>query len=93
MTEKKNALHRTCQKKETLTSLLESEAFKKQCEKDHSHLSTHYVFEDVWDGQNTTDNILRKTKTSSLALFFYQDAFEVVNPLGSGRKKHKVIAV
>ncbi len=79
--------------KETLTSLFESEAFKKQYEKVHSRLSTRDILEDVWDGQNFTDNVLLKTETSSLALILYQDAFEVVNPLGSGRKKHKVLAV
>lgn len=30
---------------------------------------------------------------SSVALILYQDAFEVVNPLGSARKKHKILAV
>ncbi len=75
--------------KETLTSLFESEAFKKQYEKVHSRLSTRDILEDVWDGQNFTDNVLLKTETSLLALISYQDAFEVVNPLGSGRKNTK----
>ena len=30
---------------------------------------------------------------SSLRLILYQDSFEVVNPLGSGKKKHKILAV
>lgn len=34
-----------------------------------------------------------KTEPSSVGLVLYQDAFEVVNPLGSGKKKHKVLAV
>ena len=59
----------------------------------HSRPSTSNVFTDVWDGQNSTDNVLLKTESTSLALILYQDAFEVVNPLGSGRKKHKVLAV
>lgn len=53
--------------KETLSSLFESEAFKKQYEMAHSRISTHDVFEDVWDGQNTTENVLLKSETSSLA--------------------------
>lgn len=79
--------------KKTLSALFESEAFKMQYDKAHSRLSTQDVFEDVWDGHNTADNVLFKSDTSSLALILYQDAFEVVNPLGSGRKKHKVLAV
>lgn len=34
-----------------------------------------------------------KAEPSSLGLILYQDSFEVVNPLGSGKKKHKVLAV
>lgn len=29
----------------------------------------------------------------TLGLILYQDAFEVANPLGSGKKKHKILAV
>ena len=29
----------------------------------------------------------------ALRLILYQDDFEVANPLGSGRKKHKILAV
>ncbi|KAG9281964.1 hypothetical protein AMEX_G546, partial [Astyanax mexicanus] len=80
--------------KETLGALFESDSFKKQYAESHSRLSTNNnVLEDIWDGQNATDNALFKSDTPSLALILYQDAFEVVNPLGSGRKKHKVLAV
>lgn len=79
--------------KETLTSLSEIVAFKNQYEKAHFHIPKHGASEDVWDGQNTTDNVLLKTETSSVALILYQDAFEVVNLLGLGQKKHKVLAV
>ena len=52
--------------KETITSLFESEAFRKQYEKSHSRLSSPDVLEDVWDGQNMTDNVLLKTETFNL---------------------------
>lgn len=39
------------------------------------------------------ENVLFQTESSSLRLILYQDTFEVVNPLGSGKKKHKLIAV
>lgn len=46
----------------------------------------------MWDGENVTENLVH-TERSSLGLILYQDAFEVVNPLGSGKKKHKILAV
>lgn len=46
----------------------------------HAHTETDNVFQDVWDGENVTDNALKKD--GSLGLILYQDAFEVVNPLG-----------
>lgn len=73
--------------KETLSALFESEDFKKQYELSHSRLLNNDVFEDIWDGHNIANNALFKTDKSSLAFILYQDAFEVVNPLGSGRRK------
>uniref|UniRef100_A0A3B1JNM8 Uncharacterized protein n=1 Tax=Astyanax mexicanus TaxID=7994 RepID=A0A3B1JNM8_ASTMX len=43
--------------------------------------------------QVVLQNKLFQTEALSLALILYQDSFEVVNPLGSGKKKHKVLAV
>ncbi len=37
--------------------------------------------------------MLFQTESTSLSLILYQDAFEVVNPLGSGKTKHKILAV
>lgn len=44
------------------------------------------------DGRHVKENSLLKS-TSSLSLILYQDSFEVTNPLGSGKKKHKILAV
>lgn len=46
----------------------------------------------MWDGENVTENSFQ-IDGSSLCLILYQDAFEVANPLGSGKKKHKILAV
>lgn len=35
------------------------------------------------------NNLLLKTESSSVGLILYQDAFEVVNPLGSENKQKK----
>lgn len=51
------------------------------------------TLEDIWDGSNVAENALFKSDRKSLGLILYQDAFEVANPLGSGKKKHKVPAV
>lgn len=59
----------------------------------HSHVPSEDVLRDVWDGSNIRENLLFKTEVSSLGLILYQDSFEVVNPLGSGKKKHKILAV
>ena len=34
-----------------------------------------------------------KSNTSAFQLILYQDSFEVVSPLSSAKKKHKVLAV
>lgn len=51
------------------------------------------VLQDVRDGKTTKENLLLQECPSSVSIILYQDAFEVVNPLGSGRKKHKLLAV
>lgn len=50
------------------------------------------VLEDVNDGKNIKENSLLKS-TPALSLIVYQVAFEVTNPLGSGKQKHKILAV
>nr|XP_055039672.1 uncharacterized protein LOC129427310 isoform X2 [Misgurnus anguillicaudatus]XP_055039673.1 uncharacterized protein LOC129427310 isoform X2 [Misgurnus anguillicaudatus] len=77
--------------KETLRCLLNSDIGK-------NYISMHLtennsdILCDCSDGQ-----ILKCRDFSednpSLQLLLYQDAFEVVNPLGSARKKHKILAV
>lgn len=51
------------------------------------------VLTDVSDGQIFKSNDFFVQNPSSLKLVLYQDAFEVVNPLGSAKTRHKVLAV
>ncbi|XP_027860447.1 uncharacterized protein LOC114136593 [Xiphophorus couchianus] len=51
------------------------------------------VLSDRDDGKVFTSNVLFQENQKSLKLVLYQDAFEVVNPLGSAKKKHKIFAV
>ena len=48
---------------------------------------------DVFDGSVFCDNPLYKQDPNALKIILYQDAFEIVNPLGSSKKKHKVLGV
>lgn len=48
---------------------------------------------DITDGQSLESNQFSTEKPGCLKLILYQDAFELVNALGSSKKKHKVIAV
>lgn len=51
------------------------------------------VFMDLYDGQNFKCNQFFNENPNSLKLILYQDSFEIVNPLGSAKKTHKVLAV
>jgi len=55
--------------------------------------SVDKVMEDIKDGTCIKQNAIFHEHPSSLSIMLYQDAFEVVNPLGSGKKKHKILAV
>lgn len=79
--------------KETLTSLMKSESIREQHRCTHLNVRQKDIYKDVWDGKIIAENALFKSDPLSLGLILFQDAFEVVNPLGSGKKKHKVLAV
>ncbi|KAL2083090.1 hypothetical protein ACEWY4_020863 [Coilia grayii] len=79
--------------KQTIASLFCCESVQEQYKQMHSSSGSKDVLKDVWDGKNMAENELFHTEGSSLGLILYQDAFEVVNPLGSGRKKHKILAM
>jgi hypothetical protein len=75
----------------TLTALLQDESIKFWC--DSVRVSRMNVYEDICDGE-----VFRKVTSSVdsshvLELILYQDAFELVNPLGSARKCHKLLAM
>lgn len=79
--------------KETLKSLFRQSSVRDQYYQSKNYTSTNLVVKDVADGKNVKENALLKGTPSSLSIIFYQDAFEVVNPLGSGKKKHKILGV
>lgn len=75
--------------KESLNALLASAITKQQYIKKCT--SNSMIFQDYQDGRMFKNNVL--IKNEALHLILYQGAFEIVNPLGSGRKKHKILAV
>lgn len=58
-----------------------------------SYESDTHVFGDIRDGQICKSNELFIENPGCLKLILYQDTFEIVNPLGSAKKKQKLIAV
>ncbi len=79
--------------KETIGSLLQIDTVTEHRKQVFSGVRPHDVLHDVWDGSNLKGNELLNTDASSFSLILYQDALEVANPLGSGRKKHKLLCV
>lgn len=80
--------------KDTLKALLDLPSVKEQYNLSKSYLPEDpNVLEDVRDGKTFKENTLLQEFPSSISVILYQDAFEVVNPLGSGKKKHKLLAV
>lgn len=78
---------------ETLVTLFKNESLHEQYTMTRVQPSTDAVYQDVKDLEGFQSNPMLKADPSSLGLILYQDAFEVVDPLGSGGKKHKVLAV
>lgn len=78
--------------KDTLTALLKDPAVWEECRTSRNE-STPLILNDVSDGSVFKSNPLFLEPELTLKVILYQDAFEVVNPLGSARKKHKLLGV
>jgi len=77
--------------KNTLKTMLMDPVVWEQCAK-HQHVNSS-VFSDICDGSVFKSNDLSKQPEITIQLILYQDAFEIVNPLGSAKKRHKMIGV
>jgi hypothetical protein len=81
---------------DSLKGLLSQRSVADDCQKIRQPRSmgcANEVFSDFMDGKVFRRNELFSSDPSALRLILYQDAFEVVNPLGSGKGKHKILAV
>lgn len=51
------------------------------------------ILEDFTDGNVFKNNKFFQENPDALQIILYQDAFEIVNPIGAARKKHKLLAI
>ena len=77
----------------TLAALFKQTEVRNQYRQTHDIVANRNIFDHVSDGKVFLSNKLFQEQPSALRLLFYQDAFEVVNPIGSGMCKHEVLAV
>lgn len=75
---------------ETLKALLEDPAVRQECAKSHSHAASTVLSEAMELFKSINVFI---EPGSTLELILYQEAFEVVNPLGPARRKLKIVGV
>lgn len=61
-------------------------------EKYQPGLSEKQVYRSFWDGQHCKRNVIL-SDDCSVSLILYVDDFEICNPLGTSRKKHKICAL
>lgn len=78
--------------KETLKAMLKDPVVFQECGRTQN-VPPPGVLIDVCDGSVFKTNALCMQPGINLKLILYQDAFEVVNPLGSAKKKHKILGV
>ncbi|CAN7978301.1 unnamed protein product [Ixodes persulcatus] len=79
--------------KETLKMLLENRSVSQVLSEPRKGSRANGLLEDFCDGASYQRNVIFTSNNPSLQIMIYQDAFEVVNPLGSARKVHKVVGV
>lgn len=77
----------------TLNSTLESGFWQGPMSVDPHNICKTDFLSDSFDGKVFMSNTFFQENPNCLKLVLYQNAFEVVNPLRSAKKKHKVLAV
>ena len=79
---------------DTLRAILKDTVVWEECVRSQNRPVSDVVLSDISDGSvfKSSDMFLQAGDII-LKLILYQDAFEVVNPLGSSRRKHKLVGV
>jgi len=77
--------------KDTIKSLFRNTCVLKQHE--HPLSRDANVMADIMDGAIFKSSSFFANNPNALKIILFQDAFEIVNPLGSAKKKHKLLGV
>ena len=77
--------------KSSLKRMLEDETYIRQQSED-PYLHEEDVFKDMRDGLNFRNNAFFQANTEAIPLVLFSDEFEVCNPIGAGKGKHKINA-
>ncbi|KAF3856783.1 hypothetical protein F7725_017506, partial [Dissostichus mawsoni] len=78
----------------TITAILKDPIVLKECVDSQTRPVSDGILSDISDGSVfKSKELFFQTGDTILKLILYQDAFEVVNPLGSSRKKHTILGV
>lgn len=78
---------------ETIYCLLSNKRVFELCFSLSKSTNNDNIFKDLRDGDNFKNNSFFINNPNALQILLYQDAFEICNPLGSSRKKHKIIGI
>ncbi|XP_076322160.1 uncharacterized protein LOC143231523 [Tachypleus tridentatus] len=78
--------------KDSLQALFRDEKISHYFEKSENNGDLG-VLTDFTDGKVCNENVFFQENPDALKLLLYQDSFEIVNPLGSAKKKHKILAI
>ena len=78
---------------ESIKNLVQDPSFIQVVENDEISRGEESRYKDVKDGELYKNNMYFKQNPEAFTLMLYSDAIELVNPLGAGRGKHKVIQI
>ena len=78
---------------QTLSHVLEKSDIQEKVLRSARHCGSSYQYTSFRDGSHFKANTFLSGEELRLSLLLYCDDFEICNPLGTSRKKHKVTAV
>lgn len=78
--------------KDTLTALFGNKNFSDNYFKSHME-DNNDIYQDITNGDCCCKNEFLTNNKYAIKLILYQDSFEICNPLGASRKKHKILGV
>lgn len=76
----------------TLQSMFLIKSIQDYMDKNNCYPETN-LLRDFYDGSVCLNNQFFRENPDALKIILYQDSFEIVNPLGSAKAKHKILAI